>query len=54
MAQHRIAVIVPYRNRQQQLDAFLGHMHPFLQRQMLQYTIYVVEQVASSSTRAPF
>jgi len=44
-SRHRIAVVVPYRDRQQHLRVFLRHMHPFLQRQMLDYTIYVVEQV---------
>jgi len=44
-SQYRIAIVVPYRNRQQHLPIFLRHMHPFLQRQMLDYTIYVVEQV---------
>jgi len=44
-SRHRIAVVVPYRDRQRHLDVFLRHMHPFLQRQMLDYTIYVVEQV---------
>jgi len=42
---HRIALIVPYRNREPHLTIFLSYMHPFLQRQMLDYTIYVVEQV---------
>ena len=45
-SRHRIAVVVPYRDRQQHLRIFLRHMHPFLQRQMLDYTIYIVEQVA--------
>ena len=44
-ARHRIAVVVPYRDRQQHLRIFLRYMHPFLQRQLLDYTIYVVEQV---------
>jgi len=45
MPRHRIALIVPYRNREPHLTIFLRYMHPFLQRQMLDYTIYVVEQV---------
>ena len=48
-SRHRIAVVVPYRHREQHLSVFVHHMHPFLQRQMLDYTIYVVEQVSSSS-----
>lgn len=49
-SRHRIAVVIPYRDRQHHLRLFLRHMHPFLQRQLLDYTIYVVEQVVYSST----
>jgi len=45
-SRHRIAVVVPYRDRQRHLRVFLRYMHPFLQRQMLDYAIYVVEQVS--------
>ena len=41
----RIAVLVPYRDRQEALAIFLTNLHPFLQRQMLEYTIFVIEQV---------
>lgn len=47
---HDVAVIVPYRNRPEQLKAFLHHMHPFLQKQLLNYGIYIVEQ----SFKKPF
>ncbi|XP_042882137.1 beta-1,4-galactosyltransferase 4-like [Penaeus japonicus] len=40
----RLAVIVPYRNREVMVGPFLNHMHPFLQRQLLNYTIFFVEQ----------
>ncbi|XP_054711306.1 beta-1,4-galactosyltransferase 4-like [Uloborus diversus] len=40
----RVAVIVPYRNRENQLKVFLQHMHPFLQAQRLDYGIFVIEQ----------
>lgn len=43
-ARQRVAIIVPYRDRQQHLELFLRHMHPILQRQMLEYRIFVVEQ----------
>ncbi|CAN8001611.1 unnamed protein product [Ixodes hexagonus] len=39
-----VAILIPYRNRQEHLSLFLQHMHPFLQQQHLQYTIFVVEQ----------
>lgn len=41
---HDVAVIIPYRNRAEQLKAFLHHIHPFLQKQLLKYSIFVVEQ----------
>lgn len=41
---HRVAIIVPFRDRQIHLKMFLRHMHPFLQRQHLHYGIFVVEQ----------
>lgn len=39
-----VAIIVPFRNREFQLKIFLSYMHPFLQKQMLNYQIIVVEQ----------
>ena len=44
-----VAVVVPYRDREDQLHMFLGHMHSFLQRQGLSYAIIVVEQMSESS-----
>ncbi|XP_037514963.2 beta-1,4-N-acetylgalactosaminyltransferase bre-4-like [Rhipicephalus sanguineus] len=43
-ARYRVAIVVPYRDRLNNLQAFLQHMHPFLQSQQLDYGIYVVEQ----------
>ncbi|XP_014669303.1 PREDICTED: beta-1,4-galactosyltransferase 4-like [Priapulus caudatus] len=43
-ARHRVAIILPYRARDANLRVFLDYMHPFLQRQQLDYGIYVVEQ----------
>lgn len=40
----RVAVIVPYRNREEHLQIFLQNMHPFLQAQQLDYGIFVIEQ----------
>ena len=45
VSRQRVAVIVPYRDRQRHLRALLGVLHPMLQRQMLRYTVFVVEQV---------
>lgn len=41
---HDVAVIVPYRGRLNQLNVFLHHIHPFLQKQLLSYRIFVIEQ----------
>ncbi|XP_070395910.1 beta-1,4-galactosyltransferase 4-like [Dermacentor albipictus] len=43
-SRHFVAVVVPYRDRSEHLDLFLQHMHLFLQRQQLQYGMFVVEQ----------
>lgn len=40
----RVALIIPFRDREEHLQALLYVLHPFLQRQMLDYTIFVVEQ----------
>ena len=43
-ARYKIAIIVPFRDREEYLRLFLGFMHPFLQRQQLDYTLFLVEQ----------
>lgn len=43
-ARHKIAIIVPYRDRLSNLCTFLLNMHPFLTKQQLDYTIFIVEQ----------
>lgn len=44
LARHRVAIIVPYRDRQRNLRVFLHHMHQFLRKQELDYGIYIIEQ----------
>ena len=48
-AQHRVAVLVPFRDRHQQLRIFLRNIHPFLMRQQLAYCIFVLEQTNDSN-----
>ncbi len=48
VARRRVAIIVPCRDREKILRAFLLHMHPLLQRQQIEYRIFVVEQVSLS------
>jgi hypothetical protein len=43
-ANQRLAVVICYRQREQQLQIFLDNLHPFLKRQQLDYTIIVVNQ----------
>jgi len=44
---HHIAILVPYRNREEHLKQFLYHIHPILARQELSYGIYVIEPVTN-------
>ncbi|KAK6021443.1 N-acetyllactosaminide 3-alpha-galactosyltransferase, partial [Ostertagia ostertagi] len=48
-ATSRIAFIIPFRDRESHLRILLNHMHSFLTRQMLDYSIIVVEQVANQT-----
>jgi beta-1,4-galactosyltransferase 1 len=40
----KIAILIPFRERQEHLQIFLYYMHPMLQRQQTNYCIYVIEQ----------
>lgn len=44
----KIAVLVPYRDRQEHLEVFIQHIHRFLQKQMIEYRIYIIEQKTGS------
>jgi hypothetical protein len=44
IARHKVALIVPYRNRWGILTTFLFHYHHILHRQQLDYRIFVCEQ----------
>ena len=43
--EHRVAIIVPYRNRERNLKIFLKYMHQFLSEQNIFYGIYLVEPI---------
>ena len=45
IARHRVAIVIPYKNRLDNLNNFLVNMHPLFQRQEIKYTIFVAEQV---------
>ncbi|XP_076050328.1 beta-1,4-galactosyltransferase 1-like isoform X2 [Oratosquilla oratoria] len=46
-ARHRVAVIVPFRDRASHLALFTYHLHPMLERQQIDYAIYIIEQAGS-------
>ncbi|GFR29405.1 beta-1,4-N-acetylgalactosaminyltransferase bre-4 [Trichonephila clavata] len=47
--QHRVALIIPYRDRLEHLATLLYTLHPLLQRQLLEYRVYVVEQYGNDT-----
>ncbi|XGW05304.1 hypothetical protein V3C99_016014 [Haemonchus contortus] len=46
---NRVAIIIPFRDRESHLHILLNNMHPFLTKQMLDYSIIVVEQIANQT-----
>ncbi|KAL1023687.1 hypothetical protein UPYG_G00044590 [Umbra pygmaea] len=44
VALQKVAVIIPFRHREEHLKFWLHYLHPLLQRQQLDYGIYVIEQ----------
>ena len=44
----KVTMVVPFRDREEQLAVFLPYMHNFLQRQRLNYTIVIVNQLSKS------
>ncbi|XP_066993543.2 beta-1,4-N-acetylgalactosaminyltransferase bre-4 [Anabrus simplex] len=46
-ARHKVAIIVPYRDRESHLAILLLNLHPLLQRQQLDYQIFIVEQAGN-------
>ncbi|XP_062985109.1 beta-1,4-galactosyltransferase 1 [Elgaria multicarinata webbii] len=43
-ALQKVAIIIPFRNRDEHLKYWLYYLHPILQRQQLDYGIYVINQ----------
>lgn len=52
-ALQRVAILIPHRNREKHLMYLLEHLHPFLQRQQLDYGVYVIHQVSVWSALPP-
>jgi len=47
-AWQKVAIIIPYRNREKPLNKFLRRIHPMLRRQKVHYRIILAEQVKTS------
>lgn len=47
---HKVAIVIPFRNRAEQLKIFLQNIHEFLIKQQIEYQIFVVNQI----DRVPF
>lgn len=45
-ALQKVALIIPFRNRDEHLKYWLYYLHPILQRQQLDYGVYVINQVS--------
>ncbi|KAG6462529.1 hypothetical protein O3G_MSEX013319 [Manduca sexta] len=48
-SRHKVAILVPYRNRERNLYIFTHYMHPFLIKQELEYRIFIIEQAGWES-----
>lgn len=44
-ALQKVAIIIPFRKRDEHLKYWLCYLHPILQRQQLDYGVYVINQV---------
>lgn len=49
IARQKVALIVPYRDREQHLRILLRNLHPFLQVQHLEYGVFVIEQYGNGT-----
>ncbi|EPB72230.1 N-acetyllactosaminide 3-alpha-galactosyltransferase [Ancylostoma ceylanicum] len=48
-SRHRVAIVVPYRDRDSHLRILLHNLHSFLTKQQLDYAIIIVEQIANQT-----
>ncbi|XP_063625649.1 beta-1,4-N-acetylgalactosaminyltransferase bre-4-like [Cydia splendana] len=46
---HKVAIIVPYRDRQKHMGIFIKYMHSFLMKQQIEYGIFIIEQAGTRS-----
>lgn len=45
-ALQKVAIVIPFRKRDEHLKFWLHYLHPILQRQQLDYGVYVINQVS--------
>ena len=50
-SREHLALIIPYRDREQNLYILLRNLLPFLWRQMVEFTVFLVEQVSRAQPR---
>uniref|UniRef100_A0AAF5DGG4 Galactosyltransferase C-terminal domain-containing protein n=1 Tax=Strongyloides stercoralis TaxID=6248 RepID=A0AAF5DGG4_STRER len=48
-AQQKVAILVPYKNRQVQLRIFLYNIHRTLQKQYIDYVIFIIEPIDNTT-----
>lgn len=44
-SRHKVAIVIPFRDRWEQLRVFLHNLHDLLTKQQLDYAIFIIEQV---------
>uniref|UniRef100_A0A4W3J403 Beta-1,4-galactosyltransferase 1 n=1 Tax=Callorhinchus milii TaxID=7868 RepID=A0A4W3J403_CALMI len=44
VALQKVAILIPFRNRDEHLKYWLSYLHPILQRQQLDYGVYIINQ----------
>ena len=49
VARHRVAIVIPFRDRDRHLTLLLNHVLPILRRQLLEFQVYVIEQVSGGN-----
>ncbi|XP_045109078.1 uncharacterized protein LOC123503397 isoform X2 [Portunus trituberculatus] len=49
LPRHKVAIVLPYRDRLHHLIILLSWLHPILRRQQLEYSIYVAEQTGNAT-----
>ena len=54
ISKHKVAIIIPFKDRIPHLRVNIEYMHMILQRQMLDYRIYVVEGKFSKKLKVSF